>query len=355
MNAFIGKIPWSCWGLRGLLLIIIGCAIIGPATPKAFADLTIDLRASAFVQYSYDPDTKTAYTGTNSTGIGGGTISADRKTISGVVSGDIIAFDLWAQVTNTSGGIGYFGLRNVMGSVVSSNASGLSGSTGWMSTDVANNVTIFNAQTGKGISDIVQAWKSGSTTYGNSVDLNNDNSQDLGSVGTDVNTNYIHYACDLTAGDSAYSHFQMVQVKSNGTLGSGSAGTVHDASLINNNTLKRVTNDNGFGKGVEFKLGQVAFTVVNNNGGSLRLNWTYPTSLSSGQSSALGFYDGMGTQSGYSAGFHVGVGTGFAVGTYHSGPDVLIQGLAVPEPGTWAMLVGGVGLLALLGRRRRRL
>ena len=347
MKAYIQKFCRSRWSLRALLLPVIGAAMMAGTAPKATADLTIDLRAVSFMHY----DSGTRATTNSSVGNGGGSISVDGKAVSGVVAGDLIAFDVYAQITtsalvyNASLDMNVYevGMANVMGSILSSNGTGLTGSTGWKSG--SGSTAKFNASTPKGLTDIVGAWKSGGTTYGTSQDLNADGSQDLGSNGTDINSDFMRYGSDLTKGDSAYSRLQMTMLDDGGWLAQqGVAGDIHDSTLGAATTKLSM---NGAFAGIEMKLGQVGFTVVN-NGGSLHLNWTYATTLLSGRNNALAFYDGMGSTGGY----HTGLDG--AAGTYHVGADVVLQGLAVPEPGTWAMLVGGLGMLAL-GRRRRRL
>lgn len=49
----------------------------------------------------------------------------------------------------------------------------------------------------------------------------------------------------------------------------------------------------------------------------------------------------------------VGFGSGVVFDVTYRDQDVLLGVAAVPEPETWAMLVGGLGLLGLVARRRR--
>ena len=325
MKACLKTIIPTRWSLRGAILPVIGAALFAGAVHQATADLTIDVRAVSIV----------------SGAVSGDVISTDGKTVSlsqNSTGGETVQFSVWAQLTNSSGGNGTFGfLSKYFNVATTGTALGLTGSCN--SDGLSAAATVFG--------------NFGQSNHGLSQDFNGDGSQDLGGTYTNISANVPRIVSPNGNGDSTMSSYQTFHV-TNGVLDSnnGVSGNTHDATIVTNILSNQ---------GIEIELATFNFTVTAiGNWTNLMLNAAEDKFSSTTYKNANTYFiDGQNT-GGSSNGAHNGYSTSGSVvagnsgSLIHYGTGVTFNELVVaPEPGTWAMLVGGFGMLAL-GRRLRR-
>jgi hypothetical protein len=281
-----------------LALPLLAAAFAALAVNTASAELTFQLSAVSATNGALITNTTL-----NNQSIG--------TAVTNAAVGTVVTLDIWAQVTTaTTGTNSIWGMSAAVGNIVTSGTSPFL--VGSMSTATIN--TAFTSSFSPG------------TTLLNA----NTGSTDLGAPSTN------------TASSSANIELQ-ANTTANGTL-VGSTDYV-TSSTPEGDTVVSLTGGSIFGS--SFLLGTATFTISSAaSPSSVSLNWQIPPSFSGG------------AQKGVRAGWTQADGasdTGnLQSGSMTAGTALLISAVAVPEPGTWAMLLGGFGTLFGIQRFRRK-
>jgi hypothetical protein len=176
----------------------------------------------------------------------------------------------------------------------------------------------------------------GNGSFGNTLTVNGSMTPGASGIGTNTITG------NLAFGSSA----QLSIVLGKTTAGSPVAGTDYGQVTAGGNVSLSGTMALTLGTGIQ--EGDVFYLIVNNGINSLATAFSGITvngSLISGNEFT---YNGQNYQVSYTADASAGA-AGFSSST---GNDLAVA--AVPEPGTWAMIVGGLGMLVSFQRNRRR-
>ena len=326
----------SLWSLGAAVIPALGIAALLAGSNQASANLTVDFRAVSVV---------------------GAGIAASAKSVTGVQVGDVVNVQIWAQMTNTgSTGNGRFGMQMLEGNVLTiGSASGITGNATFASLFPSGVATDgfggFDTGSANGDQNGLQYGGNDTnldTPKVNSLnDLNGDGSGDIGTKSTataDV-TGFLKVASNTAGGyqGSVPKGQQTVFLNSNATVSTTYLNAAYSQgaswNIINNQTI----GGNASQYGIELLIGTFHFTItsVPSGGANVDLNWQHAAKVQVGT-----------TLAGWSDGGTIGR-TGNAAGAalMFTGSDVVIS---VPEPATWATLVGGFGLLAFTQRLRRR-
>jgi len=299
----------SCIGstVKSLMLLLIAAFLV-VASDSAKATITTTLSVDLVA------------TGGNGVSISGSNVY--------VTNGSTVNIQLWADVwatdfTSTSGTLSEVG---VAGSIL---VAGLSGT----------NADGTFASGGVSTLAVDSMYKASNTQIGLAQDLNGDGALDLGgkTSSTSSNTQFIEARCDV--GNSAY------------TFVSSTSGTVHNYQL---STVAGAT----FGtewrynplnaNSVQFLIGTLTWTVTNAPTDTTNprvMQWQFPK-FTGGAAGLMGMWGDNNV-------YHDSITDTSNGALSNSGQGLQIFAV-VPEPGTWAMLVGGMGMLALGQRFRRR-
>jgi len=267
---------------------LAGAALAGLGVSQALATLTVDLRASAVS--------------------GGGSISADKKTVTGFAVGSTVTMQVWAQVTGSAGnntpGIAQ-SLQTVTGSFLSGNGPLL-----------GNLVTAAPPL----------AFRANSSSVGFSSDLDGDGDLDVGSNNPADNANFFSARSSKLLGPQSNADGSTAGLTANAIAG----GTEYFIEL-----LRFVVGPAATGST------QVNFRPLNTAVGGVWAENTTETSVDNGDGTTSYTYGG-GTN-----------GDPSSAAAYHSGLPVNIGvgGGTVPEPASLG-LIGAAGL-GLLARRRK--
>ena len=289
-------------GVGGLKFLACTSLALFAVLTIASADLIVDLRVGA---------------------ISGAGSMADDKTVFDVDVGSIITMQIWAQITaaGTTQINNTFGIQTLKGSIVSGSSGG---SLGNVSGDMSQ-ATLLAPY------NIMYSYP------GDVAELTNpaDGNLDLGSNSTTtVFPGYIIFRADPTSGGES--------VQSNGFM------------MPTNNVPNGAT-FNAINDGYEFLLGTADFTVsalLDESDPALELNWRIPaftTAALKGQ--RANWTQGNGPiPTGINVNRHVLNGNIEADLMFVGDPVTISAGSAaeaIPEPGTWVALLGGIAVLAV--------
>ena len=295
MNFILKK---NCVSWHMAKVLIAAASFVGLGVLPSFADLKIDLIPFAST---------------------GGILNGQR--FDATSNNATITFGIWATITTTSGfnTANATGIQVLWGDVVTANANptNMSGSVGG-----ATPYGQFTSQSSAGATGV-----DFSTTP--------DGSTDLGGVGTNTG-NLMKFRCDPT--DATGEIINSLSMQTN---------RAH-ASSMDSSHLTALAN------GYSFFMGQATFTLtlgtLTDSSNPLTLSYRIDDASSLGTGEFISSLNVASTAKWVENGVYKQASNTF----YPTAGSIISIYAAIPEPGTWAMLVGGFGMLALGQRRRRR-
>jgi hypothetical protein len=279
--------------------LVLALASMAVTIHNAHAIVTFDLRA-------------VSATG-GATVVNGGSGITQTSVVNNAVAGTVVTVNIWAQVTASAVGNGVFGFSQVVGGVASAQNGSSPFLVGALSTanlvqspftfSFANGTTGVNGTTGS--TDIFGSSSSGASA---------------------PSSGWIQGLANTTSGGTSIGGYFMP------TNAAPNGATVNN--IGNGSTLF----------GYEFLIGITTYTVSSAaNGSSIKLNWTVPafsTTSTRAQRAAWTEGDNLVDQS--TTAIPGNVATALVIN-------------AVPEPNTYAMMIGGLGMLVAFNRFRRKM